>query len=289
LQRQFSIRERFVKSVSAIFLHSAFRQTQANLSNPRIYAVFGIVVLIFAISGPFGTYDTFSLPHRLGLWFLIHAATWTVAIFSLAIIDTILGANLPNKWVRLFIGGAIAAIPVAAITILAEYLLRGAAGTLNAGVWIAAFANAVPLTLAFSALSTLAAAPQNLPFVETTALQAPADPLETKHPALPAILARLPLAKRGELISLSASDHYVEVVTVNGTYLVLARLADAVAETAPTNGRMIHRSHWVANSGIVSLDGAIGNAKLRLTDGRTLPVSRAKTNEIRVFLAIRSQ
>ena len=53
-------------------------------------------------------------------------------------------------------------------------------------------------------------------------------PIETANSA-PRLLTRLPYEKRGTLLSLSALDHYTEVVTTTGKELVLIRLADAIA------------------------------------------------------------
>nr|WP_255552328.1 LytTR family DNA-binding domain-containing protein [Maritimibacter dapengensis] len=88
------------------------------------------------------------------------------------------------------------------------------------------------------------------------------------------ILDRLPIEKRGPLISLSVQDHYVEVATTKGTELVLLRLSDAMAEVGDTPGLQVHRSHWIATGAVKSArrDGA--RAILTMADGRDIPVSR---------------
>ena len=90
----------------------------------------------------------------------------------------------------------------------------------------------------------------------------------------PALLDRLPFDKRGPLLALSVSDHYVEVRTSKGHELLLMRLSDAIRETAPEPGLQIHRSHWVAKSAVQSArrDGA--RAFLTLIDGTEVPASR---------------
>ena len=47
-------------------------------------------------------------------------------------------------------------------------------------------------------------------------------------PSPPALLKRLDLAKRGDLISISVQAHNVEVVTTAGASLLLLRLSDAM-------------------------------------------------------------
>ena len=272
--------------MNAIFLQTALRQTQTNLTNPRLYAVFGIVVLIFAISGPFGTLETFSLPHRLGLWFLLHAFTWITAIFSLNIFSHAFSNTLPNKWLHLTICAILAGFPVSLVTMGIEPLLKGNNFELSIDSWLLALGTAVPLTLAFSILSNLAAGNES-----DVGLAAEPPPSKTVADAIaqPKLMARLPLEKRAKLISLSAADHYVEVVTTKGSSLILLRLADAVAETTPIKGRMIHRSHWVADTAIVRVEGSIGKAKLYTIDDRSFPVNRAMTSKIRALLERRAQ
>ncbi len=268
--------------MNAIFLQTALRQTHTNLTNPRLYAVFGIVVLIFAISGPFGTLEAFSLPHRLGLWFLLHAFTWVTAIFSLNIFSRALANTLPNKWLHLTICAIFAGFPVSLVTMWIEPLLKSDHFQLSFENWLLALSTAVPLTLAFSILSNLAAGNESDEGIATP--RPLPDTTVANTLAQPKLMARLPLEKRGDLISLSAADHYVEVVTTKGSSLILMRLADAVTETAPLEGRMIHRSHWVANTAIARVEGSIGKAKLYTVDGRYFPLSRAMTTKIRALL-----
>jgi len=99
--------------------------------------------------------------------------------------------------------------------------------------------------------------------------------------AAPRILDRLPLDKRGPLVSLSVQDHYVEVVTAKGAELILLRLSDAMAEVGATPGLQVHRSHWVALDAVASArrDGA--RAILTLTTGAEIPVSRTYLPAVR--------
>ena len=88
----------------------------------------------------------------------------------------------------------------------------------------------------------------------------------------PKLLNRLPFEKRGQIISLSVNDHYVDVVTTKGTEMVLIRLADAIMEAG--NGFQVHRSHWVAHNHIISVTREGAKAVIKTSDGRDIPVSR---------------
>ena len=76
------------------------------------------------------------------------------------------------------------------------------------------------------------------------------------------------------MISLHAEDHYVRVETVNGSELILMRLADAIQLAQPIKGVQVHRSHWVALDQVTGYDKTDGTWTVILTNGRCVPVSR---------------
>lgn len=86
-------------------------------------------------------------------------------------------------------------------------------------------------------------------------------------------LARLPVQMRGDLIRLEAQDHYLKVVTDQGTDLILMRISDAEQELGST-GLRVHRSHWVAHDAIREVRRKQGRVNLSMKDGSTVPVSR---------------
>lgn len=104
---------------------------------------------------------------------------------------------------------------------------------------------------------------------------------QAAKPEPPRILQRLPLEKRGRLISISVQDHYVEVVTSAGSALILLRLTDAITEAPPVAGLQVHRSHWIATREVKSArrDGA--KAVLTMSDGRDIPVSRTYVQAVK--------
>jgi len=97
----------------------------------------------------------------------------------------------------------------------------------------------------------------------------PLQPTETVR-----VLQRLPIEKRGELISMTVMDHYVEVTTTRGKHLILMRFKDAIAEIPSQLGLQIHRSYWVA-SDQVQAHRRDGKQLLLITTAQdALPVSR---------------
>ncbi|WGI23173.1 LytTR family DNA-binding domain-containing protein [Amylibacter sp. IMCC11727] len=77
--------------------------------------------------------------------------------------------------------------------------------------------------------------------------------------------------KRGQLISISAQDHYVAITTSTGTDLTRMTLAAAIALVEPGIGLQIHRSHWIAISAIKTVNEQ--NRTVELINGEILPIS----------------
>ncbi len=93
------------------------------------------------------------------------------------------------------------------------------------------------------------------------------------HP--PRILRRLEPGMHGQILRLTANDHFVEIATVNGIASLRMRLTDAIAEMEPVIGYCVHRSHWVAHDAIVRVERQ-NTQKLYvvLANGEQIPVSR---------------
>ena len=89
------------------------------------------------------------------------------------------------------------------------------------------------------------------------------------------LLERLPQHKRGKLISMSVSDHYVAITTDRGKELVLMRFRDAMAECEGCEGVQIHRSHWIALNQITNVLRLDGKTLIETSAGERLPVSRS--------------
>jgi hypothetical protein len=92
-------------------------------------------------------------------------------------------------------------------------------------------------------------------------------------PASP-LVERLPEEVRGAILSVSGSNHYVEVRTDKGQASVLLRFSDALRELDAVPGLQVHRSHWVADAAVDSVRRDGHRTFVVLTTGEELPVSR---------------
>lgn len=90
----------------------------------------------------------------------------------------------------------------------------------------------------------------------------------------PRLLRRLPPSFQGQIVRLAVRDHYVDVVTTEGTFTIRSRFTDAIAEMDPVPGHCAHRSHWVTDAAIDGVEKKDGKIWLRLTNCDLVPVSR---------------
>lgn len=88
-------------------------------------------------------------------------------------------------------------------------------------------------------------------------------------------LSRLPSHLGKNLVSISVSDHYLEIKTDKGVHLELLSLTKALEELIDYPGLQIHRSYWVAQTAIKKKLWQGSRLFIILTDGSQLPVSRS--------------
>lgn len=107
-------------------------------------------------------------------------------------------------------------------------------------------------------------------------------PAEPIVPAETGILFRAGVRDLTEVRAIRAEDHYCRVhLEDRRSLLVLARFADLRAELAGIDGEQVHRSAWIAATG---MDGALRDGRawrLVLSDGTRLPVSDTYLSAVR--------
>lgn len=91
---------------------------------------------------------------------------------------------------------------------------------------------------------------------------------------LPRLFRRLPDGFEGQVLRLTVHDHSVDVVTMDETFTIRSRFADAIDEMEPVIGYCTHRSHWVTRDAIESVERTGGRIYIRLINGDQVPVSR---------------
>ena len=95
-----------------------------------------------------------------------------------------------------------------------------------------------------------------------------------EKPSQPRIYKRLPEGFSEQILRLTVRDHSVDVVTDQGVHTIRSRFGDAIDEMSPIAGHCTHRSHWVTEAAIESVERSGGKTHLRLTNGDLIPISR---------------
>lgn len=110
-----------------------------------------------------------------------------------------------------------------------------------------------------------------------------------KRHQTPNINSLVPADKRGKIISLSAQDHYVEIVTEKGRHLSRMPMKKAVSMVPDRVGMQVHRSHWAAFAAMLTVEKEAERHILVLRNGARLPVSKAKLAELQAYLESRAR
>ncbi|QWW66596.1 LytTR family DNA-binding domain-containing protein [Rhizobium sp. WYJ-E13] len=246
-------------------LQSTLRELQLFWRSSRFWGTFLAVVLIFVVTGPYGTMDSMPAGKRLAYWLILHAVAWSIAILFSVLADALLRKVLNRMFWRMMIGSLIAALPIGFAIGLVDYAFIGDPVSLGS-LYRVVFA--LPLCALFCFLTYLTMHRQ---IEQATA----------EIPPSTSILDRLKLHNRGALLRLSVQDHYTEVVTSRGRELVLLRFSDALREIGATPGLQVHRSHWVADAHVEAIKRDNGKILILTRDGTQIPVSRSFAEEAR--------
>ena len=92
---------------------------------------------------------------------------------------------------------------------------------------------------------------------------------------------QLPVEKRGELLCLEMSDHYVKVYTDKGHHMMLMRFKDALAMLESHKGIQTHRSWWVSLAAVESVKKETRKVTLLLKNDIEVPVSRTYQAQVK--------
>lgn len=98
----------------------------------------------------------------------------------------------------------------------------------------------------------------------------------------------LPYDKRGKLVFLRASDHYVIVRTTKGEHELRMRFADALERLGNARGLQVHRSFWVAQD-FLSTPRKDGRRMVMRVDGVAIPISATYRDAVVRHLDLTSQ
>lgn len=262
------MRERGFEFVKESPLQFALREFREFYFAPRTYAIMAAITMVLTISGPFNTLDTMGVGPRAAYWAVICLSTFGSGMFfsTLALAGS-RAQKLPII-VQIVLSGLASAIPTSSIVFFINFLsFPGVEFELWDLLIIFIYCMLVGTTISL--------------LMTWREIELRAKAKEENGETEIRLLKRLPLQLRAPLISISVQDHYVEVTSEKGKHLVLMRLSDAIAETEGMRGFRIHRSHWVAQSGIKAVHKRSGKFIIETTTDQELPVSRTYVDDLK--------
>ncbi|KAB2733757.1 LytTR family DNA-binding domain-containing protein [Brucella intermedia] len=252
--------------VTGGLLQFALRELSTIIRAPRLWGTFFVVVLIFTVTGPFGTDQSMPVAVRFFYWLSVQFAGWSTAIAFSVLADAFLAPFFKHAFARMMAGAVVAALPIGLWIGFIGWGFSGRTPTVSAVLANASVA--LPLSALFCILAYMT-------------LRRELESVQADVTHTPPLLARLKPGNRGAILRLSAEDHYTRIVTSRGEELLLLRFSDAVNEVGNTSGLQIHRSHWVADRHVAELRKANGGLSLLTKDSTLLPVSRASGKSAR--------
>ena len=237
------------------------KEYMAAVRSPMPYLIWATLTVLLTVSGPFDTYDTLSKPDRAAYWATVVALSLGIGKAVRVVVDLVAGhRHLALRMILASTGIALTLGPV--VWLLSRAMVGPTVPPLTTFLYfVLVVAVAIQILRCVVALAHRPAPVANLPEVLPPRL-------------LPRIIDRIDPALRGEILRLSARNHYVEVQTDKGQADLLLRFSDALAEVEALDGAQVHRSHWIAWSIVDSAFEEGNRLFLRLIDGTDVPVSR---------------
>lgn len=226
--------------------------------SPLPYLIWAVLTVVLTVSGPFDTYDSLPEPERALYW---------AAVVAMSIV---IGKAIRILVTR-FAGGYHPALRQGLI-------VSGIALFLGPAVWSFSHATIgpqVPTLFVFVYfVFVVAVCIQIIRHVIARALHPKPSADAPAALSAPRLLDRIDPALRGEILRLSARNHYLQVQTCKGQVDLLLRFSDGLAEVAGLDGAQVHRSHWVAWKAVATAGRDGDRLFLRMNDERQIPVSR---------------
>ena len=247
----------------------ALREVQRDATNSIFWMAIAGIIIVIAISGPFGTLTSLNFPKRLAYWGAIVVFTYFSGTFVSHWVNQALMAKLTNRYVRIFLAALAGSIPITLIVWFTTTIIASLAPP-RLDVLLEMAAQCVPIAVIITCAT----------FFIGEEMASKAAPEALANTKVSPFFERLPVALGRDIISIQSQDHYLRVVTTKGSEMILMRMADAIKELETINGVQTHRSWWVAKKHIADVMRDNGKVTVVLSDGEVVPVSRGRVKEL---------
>jgi DNA-binding LytR/AlgR family response regulator len=241
-----------------------------------------IVGVCIGLLGPFGM-NQLPVTVSVTYWVITCLVGYVIYQPVISILDSLLSNWFSNRWYRVAIGTVIASTFMSVMVPIINRLFF--ADSLNLQE---RFFTLFPKCLLVGGIITtismvlehMTAQKQQLIESEKELEQSLLKTDDAVNNAYQAFMKEIPIEKRGKLLCLEMSDHYVKVYTDKGYHLVLMRFKDALQSLESYPGLQTHRSWWVANDAIIKVKKEQRKIQLILTNNLVIPVSRTFQNQV---------
>ncbi|MEO0931336.1 MAG: LytTR family DNA-binding domain-containing protein [Pseudomonadota bacterium] len=219
------------------------------------------IAIVFALLGPFGTYEAMTLTARFFYWFVLLAAADLCIRLTHRIVERF--GNVSGHAGRL-------AQSAVCFTLLFSPTAWGLSSLFDGGLldwrgFTIFAANICALSVVMAVLTYFFWGTYDGPQPESRAR----------------LYDRLPVGTSASIMRLTVDDHYVDVYLDDGNqHRVLMRLTDAIREMDGAPGFCTHRSHWVSANHITRGVKQQNREFVVLADGTQVPVSKTYREDV---------
>jgi hypothetical protein len=250
-------------------------------------AIGAAAAVLLAYLGAMGTWQA-PFGQRLAYWLVVVLPGSLLGLF-VAVLVRFWGRFAAYRWLEILIVAVAVSVPHSFLVIVASALFFDV-DMITPLVVVQFWLVVLVLSLVLTSINFMASGgDQRAPRPPAPAATPPPAPAAAQAaatqelPVMPASLAQRlpPRLQTGRLIAIAAEDHYLRVHTDLGNDLILMRMTDACAMLADVPGARVHRSWWLARAAAAARVVQDGRMLIRLVDGQTVPVSRAKQAELK--------
>lgn len=271
-----------VKSKVLSVLIKVIVSAAARVFHPPVLMIWGLAALAAAITGPFNTFTTLDFAARALFWGMVSGGSVFLSSVLRQVVDHFAPDLKPFQREAFHVTGmTILLAPF--IVMLGALFGRNLTNGLFSGWKIAFFVLLISMIIA--ALRQIYGGRELFgPVAQKEVADPVMDPLglspEIEEPSPPPapscrLMSRMPVGVVGEILHLSARDHFVDVELDQSLVSLRMRFSDAVAEMDGVEGHLTHRSHWVVRRAVRGSERAEGKLFLILSNDRRVPVSRS--------------
>ena len=250
------------------------------LKNLLFYTAIGVFLGFLA---PFGM-DNFPRLTSISYWVVLCTLGYLIYAPCIILGERILTTPIQSHWLRVALSSTVASALMSIAIPIINWLFFTIPVDITTKFWVI-FPNAIilggVLTGATIVKDHIAKQKKDLENTQSQLAEQQQAAEQVLDKAFEAFIAQLPIEKRGKLLCLEMSDHYLKVHTDKGHHLLLMRFKDALKQLEHYAGIQTHRSWWIAKDAVTSTQKDGRKITVLLENGLKVPVSKTYQDDVR--------